>query len=295
MVMPAVDNFNYDTAAGDGTLSLTKPSNVAVGDLLMIFVTLENSSSSSQISTPSGFTLKFDVGTRSTDCYALVYYRVADGTEAGSVSITMPGADSGAGWYMRVTGVETSVAADIFGDDFDEREYGSTNLAFVGKVDIDSADSATGRDRLGFSLASTDGGDQAPGFMYNSGNSAGDSGDGWDHVTTSRAATHTNLVNANQYLSHVTDSTGDGGAWTTQERTGTTSVKFIRWLTATSDGLAAVNFFLNGKIATEAEVKHYNGTAFATAPVKHYNGSTWITLDADKLKHWDGSSWTAIN
>lgn len=83
MAFPTVAATNTSTQASSTSHTVNLPASIAAGDLLLIFFGYNNSAD--DVTTPSGWTQFFNV-TNGGRFYA--YYRVADGGEGSTVTIT---------------------------------------------------------------------------------------------------------------------------------------------------------------------------------------------------------------
>jgi hypothetical protein len=116
-----VDNFKTANTASTPATSLTvdKPDNVAVGDLLLVLQINENSSGTDQwndtTNKPTGFTNVFEGGSGVSDSHIGVFWREADGTEGATLNCPQNNSENGVVWYLRVTGADTSSPIDVMG------------------------------------------------------------------------------------------------------------------------------------------------------------------------------------
>jgi hypothetical protein len=231
MAAPVLESFTSATGVGgDADPVLTKPANVATGDLLLIFVGNEDTASSNNTVTPSGFTLLQHVGDGARDCHALVFYRIADGTEASTVTVQLPNNDEGVAWYLRVSGADTTTP---FGSDINTTVAVSTNLTLATLTRDD-----LNKDQLAFSLCSFDGGDSDMGITNTS---------GWDNYNTDRATSNSALEAAGRYLERRSSGASSSAAWDTQTKTGsgTGPVGSQNWSFRVSDGAVGIAFTVN--------------------------------------------------
>jgi cellulose synthase/poly-beta-1,6-N-acetylglucosamine synthase-like glycosyltransferase len=119
---PAVASYEPASSSGAAnSLTLTKPSSVQVGDLLLIIVGNDDNTATAQWDDvtykPSGFTLINEVGNSTVDCHAAAFYRVADGTEGSTIDVSAQSADDYWGFYIRVTGIDQSTPINATGAD----------------------------------------------------------------------------------------------------------------------------------------------------------------------------------
>lgn len=106
MALAVIEGYTRNTTEGtSSTLTLTKPTGVAVGDLLVMICGNENSGNGEGFSPHAGWVQMCNLGSANEDCYLSVFYRVADGTEGASETLSQ-GADDGHGWYFRISGAD---------------------------------------------------------------------------------------------------------------------------------------------------------------------------------------------
>lgn len=137
----AFGTASASAATGSTSLSVAYPASIAAGDLLLLFVC--NKYPTNGPSTPSGWSTLTDgqgsggagasgIDTGST--YCTVFYRIADGSESGNVSVTITSGNSAVGVINRYTkaadkdwALAACQGADTAG--------GSTTYTFTGNVD----------------------------------------------------------------------------------------------------------------------------------------------------------------
>ncbi len=121
-VPTVVSGWNVATTTASASLTLTKPLNVEVGDLLIVLVGNDDNSNTAQWDNttlkPSGFTLINEAGSSAPDTHVAAFYRVADGTEGATTSVTAQSADNYWGFYIRVTGASTTNPINATGADY---------------------------------------------------------------------------------------------------------------------------------------------------------------------------------
>lgn len=121
MANPVVASSTSNTATST-TLTLTTPSGVATGDLLIILCGSEDSTGFS--SPPSGWTLINHAST--TGVSTAAFWRIADGGEGSSTDVTQGSSVNAWGAYLRITGHDVSVPIDVVGSDI----TGSSSAGF---------------------------------------------------------------------------------------------------------------------------------------------------------------------
>ncbi len=102
----AIEGYTRQSTNGTATsITLVAPSNIIIGELLLLLVGNENSANNEGFDEVTGFTKIIQVGSGTEDTYAGAYWRIADGTEDVSVVVPFLGGDDGFGWYARLSGV----------------------------------------------------------------------------------------------------------------------------------------------------------------------------------------------
>ncbi len=111
--VPVVENytFNANIPAGDGTdIILDKPAGWAVGDLFLVFVSSDHSDGPDW-NTKLGWNLHINCGSSSTLTVTGIYWRIANGDtdyEGSTETFTQNINDDLMGWWIRISGVDTS-------------------------------------------------------------------------------------------------------------------------------------------------------------------------------------------
>lgn len=262
MAAPVLESFNSNTGDDNG-FTVTKPSSVATDDLLLLFVTLEDTGSTNGLTAPSGFTLLQWIGDATRDAHAWVFYRIADGTEGSSVTISPPNRDEGAAWYLRVSGADTTTP---FGSDINTTLTNSTSLTLATLTRDD-----LNEDQLAFSLCSFDGGDSDMGITNTS---------GWDNYNTDRATSNSALISAGRYLESGNAGVDSSGAWDTQTKTGsgTGPVGSSQWSFAVSDGAVGISFTVNPGATGAVTVNATTIACTSTVPAPTISTGTGVTV-----------------
>jgi acetyl esterase/lipase len=190
---PIVDTeFTSNTVLSGRSLSLDKPANVQVGDLLLIIVGNDSRSNTDQWNNsslkPDGFTLINESGNRTDDCHVAAFYRVVDGSESSSLSVPAQSTRDYWGYYIRVAGADTVDPIRAIGSDTNTASTAS-NIVIPGIVTSED-------ESLVFYNHCFDGGD-ANGFTV--------SGNGWAESSE---------INAGTSGRHAS------GSWGTKEQAG---------------------------------------------------------------------------
>ncbi|PIR84683.1 hypothetical protein COU16_00650 [Candidatus Kaiserbacteria bacterium CG10_big_fil_rev_8_21_14_0_10_47_16] len=169
---PVVVDFTSNTSSGTASsLTLTKTASAGAGDVLLLIVGNDDSSNIAQWSNftdASGddWTLVNEAGNSSADCHSATYYRVADGGEAATVDVPAQSLDDYWGFYVEVSGANTSTPIDAVGSDVNVSS--GTSISFIDFLGTELT--TTADETLAFYVHCFDGGD---GFPFN------ESGEGW--------------------------------------------------------------------------------------------------------------------
>ncbi len=228
MATPVVESFEHAVAGGVTAASVTvdKPTGVAVGDLLLLIVGNEDATAGASFPTRSGWTKQYESGSSVPDCKIGMYSRVADGTEAASETITWgTGADSGGAWYVRVSGVDDTTPVHLIG---------SPSLVANASSRSSPSITTTVDDCLVFAHQSYDGADGVLSVA----------GTGWP-----------TSVPANQELKDGTLATEWSGAWVTRELATAGASNTCDWSSTLSDGWVCVQFAIAGGDAAPAALE----------------------------------------
>jgi hypothetical protein len=141
--LPIIESYNSTFNGGYSTdVILTKPASVSNGDLLLILVTSDSEVDTDQFPSLSGWTRILQTGTSLSDAHTAAFYRIADGTEGATTTVTATNSHYMAGWYLRVSNVDNNKPLEATGSaivagtsaDFDVPSVTTLNdncLAFV--------------------------------------------------------------------------------------------------------------------------------------------------------------------
>lgn len=140
-------------------LTISKPSNVAVGDLLLILVGGDAPVSSimwdNVSNKPTGFTLLNEIGDSTYDIHCAVFWKIADGSEAST--ITIPSAADYAMerfcFYIHIKGNSTNISTIDY----------TTSIGETNQITFSLSTSFTG---LSIAFVTSDGGDCYPFSIY---------------------------------------------------------------------------------------------------------------------------------
>ncbi len=155
MGIPVVEGYTQNSAASSSTINLTKPSGVAVGDLLVILVMNDTNTNTAQWDAvtykPDADTWTFvnTAGNNSCDTHVGAFIRIADGTEGATINVAAQATKNYCGVYIRVSGIDTDDELDVTGADY----MSSSNLSTAPVTGITTGQA----DTLAFFLAAYDG------------------------------------------------------------------------------------------------------------------------------------------
>lgn len=174
MAVPVLETWTANNTGGltQTTITLTKPSGVANGDLLIMMVgNDETNASTDGWNAVTGWTKEFGFANATGDSSFAIYWREADGTEGATQDVVN---DSNSwesyGWYLRISGADTTTPFHQKGTP----AAGSSSSHAISGVTTSIADC------LAFYLLAFDGGDGAP-FSV--------SGTGWAEVDEEQSGT----------------------------------------------------------------------------------------------------------
>lgn len=103
MAFPTYASGNSQANSAAGTsLGIGKPAGVAVGNLLLALIRLDGTVSS--FTAPSGWTVVFNDTSDPTDDHVIYAWKVADGTEAATITFTWTTSVKALGYILRITG-----------------------------------------------------------------------------------------------------------------------------------------------------------------------------------------------
>ena len=151
MALPVLESHTKNNAVGSASITLTKPAGVVSGDLLLLIVGNDSTSSTDEWDDDlAGYTLMFEVGTSTTDTHLAVFRRIADGTEAATIDVPSTSTRDNWGFFLRISGVDQTTPIDVLGTASGVADAASVTVAAV---------TTTVADCLGLVVCSYDGGD----------------------------------------------------------------------------------------------------------------------------------------
>lgn len=156
MAVPVLEDFTSNNTGGSNSdgITLSYPATVNSGDLLIALVGSDNTFGGDYWDTITGWTRIGTCGDTTSDCSGAAYYRVADGSETGTVDFTEGGFTNNAtGYMLRISGADGTnpINDSAFGQ---SSSSSSSHTAPSVTTDVD--------DTLNIAGIVTDGGDLAP-------------------------------------------------------------------------------------------------------------------------------------
>jgi len=134
---PVLETWTANDSGGATvtSLTLTKPSGVATDDLLIMLCGSDDSGASSDPwATHSGWNQAIQFGDGNSDVKLSMYWRIADGAEGASESVSHSTSDELMGWYMRITGAPSSSPFANTGVATTEQNTASSSSVTVGAL-----------------------------------------------------------------------------------------------------------------------------------------------------------------
>jgi len=150
---PVIEDWTANDSAGDAVTSITftKPVGVAVDDLLLLIVGSDQDTVADWNSV-TGWIQFININDGVGDSNLACYWRIADGTEGVTVDVTAPTVEERYGWYLRISGVDTTTPINVTGT----AAYVASDSHSIPEV------TTTVADCLAFYALVFDGGDGAP-------------------------------------------------------------------------------------------------------------------------------------
>ena len=219
--VPVIESYNtYTATLNEGFITLSKPDNVEVGDLLLMMIGNEDVSVAQTFPEHSGWVKQIDIGSGNFDTKMAIYWRIADGTEAATETITWgTDPDYNAGWYMRITGA--SEIAPIGVTSIDTQASGNTFTA-NGLTTVND-------NSLVFAIHCFDGADGTRSI-------AGTTAAGWDDVWE-----------GDNYLNTSGAASGWSGGWLVKPMVTAGASGDVDYSSSLTDGYATIQFAINPK------------------------------------------------
>ena len=269
MAVPVIQSFTFNTTSTAVTsITLTKPSGVVGGDLLVLLVGNEDNSNNTSFAPITGWTKEYEFGNATPDTKIGMYWRIADGTEGNSetVSWAVTGNDFGGGWYLRITGADTTSASPI-------HILGTSTQSSNATSQAAPSITTTINDCLAIAQHSYDGGDGTRGVT----------GIGWP-----------NSFPANQVLYATTGANAWSGGWVSKDITTAGATGNVTFTSTISDGMVQVQFAIApGAAPTGLTMKINIGDVWKEVAAAKINiGGTWKDISA--IKQNIGDTWKDV-
>ncbi len=151
--IPVIESYSEQSYTGRSTnIDVSKPSGLAIGDLSLVIIANDDTSSGDVFNTKSGWTKIIDIGSGSSDSHIGVYWRITTGSESSTERFTQVGNDEWVAWWIRVSGVDDTTPINIVGNE--HIAYGTSLSAYSVTTTEDNC--------LAISVGTMDGGDGYP-------------------------------------------------------------------------------------------------------------------------------------
>ena len=272
--VPVIEDYTEQSSDATTTTNVfLKPYPVEVDDLLLILAYNDDTSTTAYSSgSSSNFTFVGDYGDSNSDSHVGVFYRIATGSEGINEEITSAGADEYGGYYIRISGVDTTDPIHLAGSE--------TNTEGVSTINATSI-ATTITDTLAICFGALDGGD---------GNDDGPfviSGSGWSRIDGFSSRDHATEI---------------CGVWGSKDMTGIEGAT----VDAKIDSDGTVDGMAGGQITItplEAEPTDYELDLEEQWTGLEYGwdneelcifGGTWTTTVPLRVDAWDGDSWENV-
>ena len=116
MAVPVIESYekNNGGSTASQTLTCNKPAGVQIGDLLVLIPMNEDASDTPQFSdNKTGWNFVGNGGNSNADAHVGFFWRIADGTEGASESITAQSSDQWVMFYVRISGSHPTAPVDV--------------------------------------------------------------------------------------------------------------------------------------------------------------------------------------
>jgi hypothetical protein len=117
MAVPVVASSTTNSAGSTATLTMTKPSGVAAGDLLLVICGSEAGGTDGYDTAPSGWNLVNYASVGSSASVA-AFWRIADGGEPSTTDFVQSLTRDSWGFYLRITGADETTPIHVVGSDY---------------------------------------------------------------------------------------------------------------------------------------------------------------------------------
>lgn len=228
MAIPVIAG-STTAVATSASLTLTKPTGVSNGDLLLILVANDNGGDGEGfIDNTTGWVQEYTEGAKDPGTYIGLYSKIADGSNEDSVTINSTDADDFVGWYLHITGQNATNPVRIIG---------TVNTIAGTSLTISALTTDTNTYSLAISHYSTDGADTIP---------LVESGTGWTNQDT---------------LTQGADGNGVASGYSTKDiSTASTSTENSVIGTAANDGIIGKMIIIAGSETGAQEYFDFSST-----------------------------------
>ena len=237
MAQAVLGNYTKNSTNGTASsLTLSKPTGVENGDLLLLLVGNENSANGEGFDTLTGWTLEFNYGSGNVDTYIALYSRIATGdTLEDSPVVPFLASDDGHGWYIDVKNIDTSNPISPVGTGIETVSNAITITALT-----------AASDSLAISTFSFDGADSDP---------INETGVGWTLEDWTESPIGSDAGGASS------------GAWSTKTMasSGSTEASVFNCGGGQIDGLVGAMFIINGQPSVYGSATINDGTSSVTS------------------------------
>jgi hypothetical protein len=220
-VVEAYEISKQTTTSSSAVVTLTAPSGIQAGELLLMMTFNDAPFDGAVYDTPTGWTKIYEVGGSSPDTYGAAFYKVADGNEGSSQDITYSAPsieNNNISWYLRLSSVDTDNPIEGVGTVF--------NASFSNVVTATDV-TTTSDNCLAFAVSAFDGGDGYP---------VGISGTGWP----------TSIPAGQSDYHSDTGSSSLTASWVTKEVLTAGDTSNVNFTYSTSDSTFALQFAIKG-------------------------------------------------
>lgn len=116
MAVPVIEGYTEQSETNPTTtITVSKPSGVQNGELMLVILINDDTSSGEVFNTKTGWTKIVDVGDGTSDSHIGIHWRIADGTEGDTEDFTQAGSDEWVAWWVRISGVDNITPINVVG------------------------------------------------------------------------------------------------------------------------------------------------------------------------------------
>lgn len=167
MTVPVIEGYTEQSETRPTTtITVSKPAGLQNGELCLVILINDDTSSGEVFNAKTGWTKIVDVGDGTSDSHIGIFWRIADGTEGETEDFTQVGSDEWVAWWARISGINTSTPINIVGTE--NIRSGNSIIALSVMTTVD--------DCLALCFGAFDGGDGYPFTVTGTGWSKEDDG-----------------------------------------------------------------------------------------------------------------------